>query len=52
MIETKYGTKDWDKGANFCILSIIVVDTWYTKSWILGDKNNKLEKGFYEGLAE
>ena len=51
MIETKYETNYWDKRVNLSIFSVIVVDTWYTKSGILGDKNDGLEKDFYEGLA-
>ena len=52
MIETKYGTNDWDKRVNLSIFSVIVVDTWNVKSGILGYKNDELEKEFYEGLAE
>ena len=37
---------------NLSIFSVIVVDTWNVKSGILGDKNDELEKEFYEGLAE
>lgn len=37
---------------NLSIFSIIVIDTWYTKSGILSNKNDELEKQLYDGLAE
>lgn len=52
MIETKYGTQDWDKRVNLSIFSVIVVDTWNVYHGILGDKNEELEKEFYESLTE